>query len=207
VQFKLTEREGEFLVKIARHAVDIYLKEGKTLESPKESPKKLMKHLGVFVTINSVNQREKKLRGCIGFPYPTKPLVKAVIESSINSSVNDPRFQPVSIEELDKVIFEVSVLTAPSLIEVEHPMDLPSQVKVGRDGLIVERGYYKGLLLPQVPTEWNWNEEEFLCQSCVKAGLSPDCWLLKDTKVYRFSCIIAKELYPEGEVVIEDMRK
>ena len=109
-------------------------------------------------------------------------------------------------EELDHVVFEVSVLTPPEPIEVENPREYCSKIKVGRDGLIVERSYCKGLLLPQVPVEWNWDEEAFLCQCCIKAGLPPDSWLLKGTKIYKFSCIIAQETSSKGPVKIIDMR-
>ena len=129
-----------------------------------------------------------------------------MIESAINSATQDPRFPPVSFEELDQIVFEVSVLTPPQPIKVEKPQGYPSEIEVGRDGLIVEGGYYKGLLLPQVPVEWSWDEEEFLCQCCVKAGLPPDCWLTKGTTIYKFSCVIAQETTPNGEVVIKDMR-
>jgi uncharacterized protein (TIGR00296 family) len=78
---------------------------------------------------------------------------------------------------------------------------------VGHDGLIVERGWNKGLLLPQVPVEWNWDAEEFLNNCCMKAGLTPDAWLIEGTKIYKFSCIILKELTPNGATVLKDMRK
>jgi len=170
------------------------------MKVPKDAPPKFMERCGVFVTLNSLKRGRKELRGCIGFPYPTSPLTQAVIESAINSATQDPRFSPVSLSELDHIVFEVSVLTPPQPIEVEKPTDYPSKVKVGQDGLIVERGYYKGLLLPQVPAEWNWNEEEFLCQCCIKAGLSPDSWLLKGTKIYKFQAIIFEEKSPKGEI-------
>jgi uncharacterized protein (TIGR00296 family) len=83
---------------------------------------------------------------------------------------------------------------------VDKPTEYPTKIKVGRDGLIMERGHYKGLLLPQVPVEWNWKEEEFLCQTAMKAGLSPDAWLLKDTKIYRFQAIIFEEASPKGQI-------
>jgi len=207
VSFQLTQKEGEYLVKLARNAVEEYLKMGKTLALPKNVSPKLMENCGVFVTLNSVEHGKKELRGCIGFPYPTHPLAQAVIESAIDSATQDPRFSSVSLKELDNIVFEVSVLTPPELIEVKKPTDYPSKIKVGQDGLIVERGYWKGLLLPQVPVEWNWNEEEFLCQCCIKAGLPPDNWLLKDTKIYKFSCVIAQELTPKGAVKIVEMRK
>ena len=87
---------------------------------------------------------EKELRGCIGYPYPTSPLVEAVIDSAINAATEDPRFEPMSLEELGKVVFEVSVLTPPEPVEVENPKEYLSKIKVGEDGLIVERGYRQG---------------------------------------------------------------
>ena len=205
--FQLTLKDGQSLVRLARKAVEKYLENGKVISPPKDVASKLMTHCGVFVTLNSVKGNEKELRGCIGFPYPTLPLVRAVIDSAINSATQDPRFPPVSYAELDNIIFEVSVLTPPQLVTVKNPTEYPSKIEVGKDGLIVERNYYKGLLLPQVPIEWNWNEEEFLCQCCIKAGLSPDCWVLEGTKIYKFSCVIAQELTPKGEVVLKDLRK
>ncbi|TET19145.1 TIGR00296 family protein [Candidatus Bathyarchaeota archaeon] len=197
--------EGKLLVRLARKAVEECLKTGKIMPTPTDISPKLEEQCGVFVTLNSVRHGKKELRGCIGFPYPTLPLARAVVESAINSATQDPRFHPVSVDELSYIAFEVSVLTPPQLVKVKTPMDYPSKIKVGQDGLIVEDGYSKGLLLPQVPVEWNWNEEEFLCQCCIKAGLSPDCWLLKGTKIYKFSCVIAQEVSPNGEVVVKDM--
>ena len=200
MSFDLTLDEGELLVKLARTAVEEYLKNKKRIRVPEGLSQKLMQNCGVFVTINSVEGGEKELRGCIGLPYPTTPLAEAVIESAISSATQDPRFYPLTLNELDTVLFEVSVLTPPQLVEVEKPSEYPSKIKVGVDGLIIERGFYKGLLLPQVPVEWNWDEEEFLCQCCVKAGLPPDCWLMRGTKVYKFQAIIFEEEKPKGEV-------
>ncbi len=200
MSFQLTPKEGELLVKLARKAVEERLRKDKTIEAPKDIPKKLMEPCGVFVTLNSLRHGKRELRGCIGFPYATTPLARAVIESAINSATQDPRFPPVSFEELDQIVFEVSVLTPPQPINVERPQDYPSEIRVGQDGLIVEKSYYKGLLLPQVPIEWGWDEEEFLCQCCVKAGLSPDCWLTRGTKIFKFQAIIFEEISPGGEV-------
>ncbi len=205
--FQLFLEEGRFLVELARKAVVEYLKNRRTIAVPKDVSPKLMENFGVFVTLNSFYQGKTGLRGCIGFPYPTKPLLQALIESAINSATQDPRFHPLSIDELDHVVFEVSVLTPPQILKAEKSADYPSKIKIGQDGLIVERGLFKGLLLPQVPIEWDWEAEEFLCQCCMKAGLSPDSWLLKGTRIYRFSCIIARELTPNGEVAVENMRR
>jgi hypothetical protein len=192
--------DGKFLVELARKAVEERLKTRKKISVPKDAPKKLLRACGVFVTINAVADGEKDLRGCIGYPYPTEPLAQAVIESAISSATQDPRFYPLSLSELDNVVFEVSVLTPPQLIEAKKSSEYPSKVKVGEDGLIVERGMFKGLLLPQVPVEWKWDCEEFLCQCCIKAGLPPDNWLLEGTRIYKFQAIIFEEEKPRGEI-------
>lgn len=201
--FQLTLEEGKFLVNLARQTVTEYLKNGEILQVPEGVSPKLMEKAGVFVTLNSHHNGGKRLRGCIGLPYPTTPLAKAVIEAALSAATQDPRFPPVTPEELDQTVFEVSVLTPPERVIVEKPTEYPSKIKVGRDGLIIERSYYKGLLLPQVPVEWNWNEEEFLCQTSMKAGLPPDSWLLKDTKIYRFQAIIFKEASPKGNIELK----
>jgi len=198
--FQLSLEEGKFLIELARNAVKEYLKTRKYVKAPENIPKKLYEPCGVFVTINSVKHGEKELRGCIGYPYPSNPLVEAVIDSAINSATQDPRFYPLSLSELDEVVFEVSVLTPPEAIEVRKPEEYVAKIKVGEDGLIVEKGIFKGLLLPQVPVEWGWCEEEFLCQCCIKAGLPPDSWLTKGAKIYKFNAIIFEEETPQGEV-------
>ncbi|HDN05576.1 TIGR00296 family protein [Candidatus Bathyarchaeota archaeon] len=200
MSLQLSLEEGEFLVKLARKAVEEYLKNRSRIKVPRETSEKLLRKCGVFVTINSVKKGKKELRGCIGFPYPTTPLAEAVIDAAISSATQDPRFYPVSLNELDSLVFEVSVLTPPQKVNVEKPSEYPSKIKVGEDGLIVERGVFKGLLLPQVPIEWKWDEEEFLCQCCVKAGLPPDCWLMENTKIYKFQAIIFEEEKPKGEI-------
>lgn len=205
--FKLTNKEGDFLIKMARKAVETYLKTGKAIQVPKDAPAKLKDRCGVFVTINRVKSGKHELRGCIGFPYPTHSLAQAVIESSISSATQDPRFDPMTADELDQVVFEISVLTPPELVEVENPQEYCQKIKIGRDGLIVEHSFCKGLLLPQVPVEWEWDEEAFLCQCCIKAGLPPDSWLLKGTKIYKFQAIIFEETSPSGKVVLKQINQ
>jgi uncharacterized protein (TIGR00296 family) len=200
MSFELTDEEGKFLVNLARKTVEQFLETGKAPKPPKETPKKLFAYCGVFVTISIPVKGEKELRGCIGYPYQTHPLVDAVIDNAVNAATEDPRFEPLTSEELGKVVFEVSVLTPPEPVETKNPKEYVSKIKVGEDGLIVERGPYKGLLLPQVPVEWGWCEEEFLCQCCMKAGLPPDTWLTKDAKIYKFKAIVFDEETPCGEV-------
>jgi uncharacterized protein (TIGR00296 family) len=200
LSFHLSLEEGTLLVDLARKAIKHYLKTGKCISVPENLSESVLQPCGVFVTINSVVKGEKELRGCIGFPYPTMPLAQAVIDSAINAATQDPRFPPLSSNELDHVVFEVSVLTPPKLIEVKDPREYCERITVGEDGLIVERGVYKGLLLPQVPVEWEWDAQEFLCQCCNKAGLLEDYWLRQGTKIYKFQAIIFEEEMRGGNV-------
>lgn len=203
---KLTQNEGKFLIKIARKAITNFLEKGNKI-NPLDVPPKLNKKFGVFVTLNKKINDKHELRGCIGYPQPVMPLIEATIDSAISSATRDPRFVSVSLDEMKHIIIEVSVLSLPELIEVDDPLEYPKNIEVGKNGLIVERGLFQGLLLPQVPIEWEWNEEEFLSNCCIKAGLQPDLWLIKGTKIYKFSCIVVKELLPEGEIEIIDMHK
>lgn len=185
----LSQDEGEFLVKLARKAIEVYLNEKRVLNIPDDTPDTLKEDMGTFVTLN----RGAELRGCIGYPEPVKPLVKAVIEVAISAATQDPRFPPVKPDEMKEITVEVSVLTKPRLLEVDKPLDYPEKIKIGEDGLIVETGFYRGLLLPQVATEWRWDAEEFLGNTCMKAGLSPDCWLSPEVKIYQFQSQIFQE--------------
>jgi len=188
------------LVRLARKAIEEYLRSGTVVEPPADTPQPLWEPMGVFVTLNKLVGGRKMLRGCIGFPYPQKPLVRATIEAAIASATEDPRFPPVQPDEMDEVVVEVSVLTQPELVRVSDPREYPKAIKVGRDGLIVEKGVFRGLLLPQVPVEWGWDEQTFLSQTCMKAGLYPDAWLDPDTRIYRFQAIIFEEEEPRGPV-------
>ena len=192
--------KGSFLVKLARASVEEYLRRGVKVEPPPNTPEELFEERGVFVTLKTYPRRE--LRGCIGYPEPIMPLVLATIDAAISAATRDPRFYPVRPEELSDITFEVTVLTPPQPINVP-PEELPKAIKIGRDGLIVRCGYASGLLLPQVPVEWGWNEEEFLSQTCVKAGLPPSCWLDPRCQFYKFQGQIFTEVEPYGEIVEE----
>ena len=200
MSFELSDEEGKLLIRLVRRTAKTFLETGKSLKPPENTPRKMFEKCGVFVTINSVNGKRKALRGCIGYPYPTTPLIDAVIDNAVNAATQDPRFEPITASELEHVVFEVSVLTPPEPVNVEKPKEYLKKIKVGEHGLIVEKGAYKGLLLPQVPVEWGWCEEEFLCQCCLKAGLPPDSWLIKGAKVYRFTAIVFEEETPNGGV-------
>ncbi len=191
----LSLEEGTLLVKTARRTIETYLQESKPPPAPEVTPKLKEPH-GVFVTLTKHNE----LRGCIGHPMPTMPLIDAVISSAVSSAIRDPRFSPVKLDELSEVEVEVSVLSKPELLKIKNPCDYPNSIVIGRDGLIVEREGYAGLLLPQVPVEWGWDAEEFLSHACMKAGLTPDAWLDKNTRIQKFSAQVFREKKPGGEV-------
>ncbi|MEM1824219.1 MAG: TIGR00296 family protein [Candidatus Nezhaarchaeales archaeon] len=194
----ILDEDGAFLVKLARRAVSEYFSSRRVISPPRDTPTRLYEKRGVFVTIESYPNRE--LRGCIGFPEPIYPLVEATIRASLASALEDPRFPPLTESELKSVVFEVSILTPPQLIKVSKPTEYPSKIKVGVDGLIVEKGFFKGLLLPQVAVEYGWSEEEFLTHCCLKALLPPDAWLDPRTKIYKFQAEIFEEESPEGPI-------
>lgn len=187
--------EGTLAVRIARKVIECFV-EGKPYPDF-NFPESFEAESGVFVTINT--HPEDQLRGCIGYPSPIFSLKRALVKAA-EGSTEDPRFPRLSSEELDRVTVEVSILTSPEQIEVGKATEYPKRIDVGNDGLIVEKGPYRGLLLPQVAVEWKWNEEEFLSQTCMKAGLPPDAWFDKDIKIFKFNSRIFGEVSPGGEV-------
>ncbi len=201
MSFTYSDDDGKFLVGLARRTVNDFVAKGEKPEVPGDTPKHLQEKSGVFVTLNARRGDRVMLRGCIGRPYPSDPLVQATIDSAVDSAVNDPRFPPVSKNELDSVLVDLSVLTPPVKIEYSSPEELLQKVKVGRDGLIAIRGMWRGLLLPQVPVDWEWNELEFLEHTCEKAGFNRDLWKDPKTEFMAFQAEIFGELEPNGDIV------
>ncbi len=202
---ELSHEHGVFLVRIARRSVEYSFKGEEIKPSP--VPGILERPGAAFVTIEEYHGRDKRvLRGCIGFIRPVKPLYQVVLEVAKEAAFNDPRFPPLRREELDRVTFEVSVLS-----EMEPaPRDFRMRrrfIKIGRDGLMVSYGLYSGLLLPQVPVEYGWTEEEFLSETCIKAGLEWDCWMNPDVDVYRFRSRVWREVEPNGDVEERDLNR
>jgi len=189
----MEEAEGKRALEIARSAIELWVKSKKKLK-PKNYSNDFDKKSGVFVTIFSYP--ENKLRGCIGYPEPVKPLIDALIDSALNAT-HDPRFDPLLPDEMGKIIIHVSILSSPQLIKVKDPGEYPNNVEIGTDGLIVQLGHNRGLLLPEVAVEHDMSAEEFLAQTCIKAGLSSDAWMQRETKVYKFQSQIFKEKEPK----------
>ncbi len=197
----LSEEDGTLLVKTARKIVTAYLKTNSKPNLEKRFQEDFSFNSGVFVTLNN----PLGLRGCIGYPLPDKKLFDALEDAAIAAAIEDPRFPPVKHEELESITFEVTILTPPKKITVDEPKEYLSKIKIGRDGLIVRNGFNSGLLLPQVPVEYNWNEQEFLEYTCEKAGLPKNCWKDRNTEIQKFEGIVFKETEPNGPVIQEKL--
>jgi uncharacterized protein len=170
-----TETQQRTLLDIARGAV----RAGVTGREPDVPPNdEFPDATGAFVTL----KKRGELRGCIGTLECRRSLAEEVARVAVSAALEDPRFSPVRPSELDDLDVEVSVLGP---LEPIDPAD-PSAIEIGRHGLVVEHGARRGLLLPQVATEWNMDRESFLAHTCAKAGLPVDCWR-KGARVYRFA--------------------
>ncbi len=191
--------DGRLAVRIAREAVEACTS-GESPPAVSTSSPLFAENRGVFVTLNSLNGSHKDLRGCVGFPYPVKPLSQAIPDAASAAASEDPRFPPLQASELGSVSVEVSVLTLPKALNPQRRDQLPSLIVIGRDGLIVSRASFSGLLLPQVAIEHNMDSTEFLHQACMKAGLYPDSWLEDGTVVQVFQAEIFEETSPRGDV-------
>ncbi|MEM4244701.1 MAG: TIGR00296 family protein [Candidatus Nanoarchaeia archaeon] len=186
---RLSADDGKKLLKAARDSVVAYFEKKQfTLNGFPEK-------LGVFVTIKTYPSHE--LRGCIGFPEPVYPLNVGLPKAALLAAFQDSRFSPLERDELKKIVFEVSVLTKPKLIKVRKADDYLKKIKVGVDGLIVEQGFNRGLLLPVVPVEYGWNCEQFLEHTCMKAFLPRDSWKdVNNCRVYCFQAQVFSEKKP-----------
>jgi len=198
--YSVIDSDGVVLVKTARKAVTEFLSNGNRMKLESDLEEKFSFNSGVFVTLNNPDG----LRGCIGFPMPEKKLSHAIIEGAIAAATEDPRFPSVKTNELNDIVFEVTVLTPPVEIDVSDPTEYLEKIKVGRDGLIIKHSFSSGLLLPQVPVEYGWNVEEFLQHTCEKAGLARDTWKNESVKIEKFEGIIFKEETPNGVIVREE---
>jgi AmmeMemoRadiSam system protein A len=164
-EYSLQQRQA--LLRIAHGAILSALSGGSAVEAP-TSPA-LLEPRGVFTTLYLLSGSGRELRGCVGYAIPIAPLYRAVEETARAAAFDDSRFVPVTLEEAQRLEVSLSVLSPLAPIA-------PEAVEVGRHGLIISRGARRGLLLPQVPIEHNWDRETFLEQTCRKAGLPQDAW-------------------------------
>jgi AmmeMemoRadiSam system protein A len=177
---QLTNLEKDRLLELARGALEEAVRHGEISEVM-ETSEALKTPCGAFVTL----EQGGRLRGCIGQLGTLRPLFLTVRECAVAAALEDPRFDPVTPAELPSLRLEISILSP--LMDI-----VPEQVEVGRHGLLVSRGARRGLLLPQVAVEWNWNREEFLAETCLKAGLPADAWQ-HGARIQAFTAQILKE--------------
>ena len=173
-----TDTQQRSLVAIARAAVTEAITGRRATAPTPDDPGPWPGATGAFVTL----KRQGRLLGCIGTMECRRPLAEEIARVAVSAAREDSRFEPLGPADLEDLDVEVSVLGP--LQEIDP--DDPAAIVIGRHGLVIEQGRHRGLLLPQVATEWGWDREQFLSQTCVKAGLPPDCWR-RGAKVYRFA--------------------
>ena len=186
----LTDAERRTLLTIAREAMTARVVA--QAYAPPRGDGALARPQGAFVTLRC----DAMLRGCVGYTESAEPLAEIVARCAAAAATEDPRFSPLSEGELHDVVLEVSVLGP---IE---PLGDPGHLELGHDGLIVEEGPRRGLLLPQVATERGWDRPTFLTQTCVKAGLKPDAWK-SGARLFTFQA----EVFAEGDYVGTEPRR
>ncbi len=177
----LSPEDKIYLLRLARKTLEAHFRREPLQVPPPESPA-LLTPAGAFVTLH----KEGQLRGCIGCFQAEKPLYQVVSEMALSAAFNDPRFPPLAAEELPEVEIEISVLS---------PLrpGTPEEVEVGRHGVYLVKGPFRGVLLPQVATEQGWDRETFLDHVCLKAGLSPRCWQDPGVELYLFTAEVFSE--------------
>jgi uncharacterized protein (TIGR00296 family) len=194
--------DGKVLVEAARDTISRFLRVKKLITpTALSSESKVEQKLGCFVTLKDVRNKNA-LRGCIGFPEPVYKLSKALPLAAVYAATEDPRFPAVSLSELENLTLEISILTKPERINVRNQHELPQNIEIGRDGLIMKWSFGSGLLLPQVATEMRLNAVEFLENLGLKAGAPSNQWLDPATVISKFQAIVFQELRPNGEVVL-----
>ena len=175
-----SDRDRRLLLRLAREAIAAHV--GVAPAHVAAESGVLGVPAGAFVSLH----KRGDLRGCIGHIEPNEPLGKVVPRCAVAAAATDPRFPPITPEELAQIDIEISLLGA------LEPIRGPEEIVVGRHGLVVELGWHRGLLLPQVATEWNWNAETFLAHTCHKAGLSRDAWK-RGAQIWRFEAEVFGE--------------
>lgn len=178
--YSLGANEQAHLLSIARDSVKAAVVNRTELACTDGGFPTLSQDRGAFVTLT----RGGKLRGCVGYTAPVKPLYEAVRDVAAYAAIHDSRFLPVTASELDSLDYEVSVLSPLRRIA---SID---EIEVGKHGLLIRKGSYEGLLLPQVPTENNWDKLTFLQNLCYKAGLPPNAWKDEDADIFSFTAYV-----------------
>ena len=202
---KFSLEDGKTLINFARDNIENFLRDSRRIIVPEVIKQKFSDKYGAFVTLNKANYEGNPLRGCIGYIEATYSLYDAIHKVSVSSATEDPRFPSVTLNEMNEIIIELSILTPPKVIEVNDPNEYLEKIVIGRDGLIAQQGEWRrGLLLPQVPVDQdrNWDVKTFLDHTCLKTGLPMNAWQdIERIKISSFQAILFEEKEPRGEVV------
>lgn len=182
-RFSFNDHEKDELIAVARKSVERAVQERKAYEPDAPAEERLNEERGAFVTLTESGA----LRGCVGFTSAMEPLYLTVRDTAVYAALHDPRFHPVTASELALLKYEISVLSP-----LRRVLDI-HEINVGEHGLLIRNGDHEGLLLPQVPLEQHWGREEFLEQTCLKAGLPTGCWKDEDTDIFRFTAFVFGE--------------
>lgn len=175
-EFSLADEEKRYLKDLVYASIRQNLFPEEKIVLPEPPTDKLKERLGAFVCIKAGG----RLRGCIGHVVGEYPLAETVARMAKSAAFEDPRFPPLSRKEFNKIEVEISILSP-----IEECQD-PAKVVVGRHGLVIRKGPYSGLLLPQVPVEWGWDRETFLRHTAMKAGLPAEAWKDPETRILWF---------------------
>ncbi len=179
-EFSLNKDEQDQLLKIARKSVELAVKNGEIFKPGQVKFQIMEMDRGAFVTLKISNQ----LRGCIGYTAASQALKYTVRDAAIQAALRDPRFSPISEKELELLQYEISVLSP-----FRKVLDV-NQIEIGKHGLLIQKGSYSGLLLPQVPVEQGWDRQTFLEQTCRKAGLSREAWKEQDADLFMYTAFV-----------------
>jgi len=202
---KLDSKYGCALVKLARKIVVTYLKEGVVISVKQKEGLCDEETMGGFLTAKIIkevnNEKTERVVMSAGCPLPLMSLRDIVVDSAINMAIQIRSRSLLNTLEIKNLIFEIDVLTPLRIVDVEKPTDYLRKIRVGRDGLMVERGFFRVLLLPKVPLEKGWDAQDFLSECCVRAGYPPDAWLYKNVNIYAFQSQIFKEVKPLGKII------
>ncbi|MGE5315586.1 MAG: AmmeMemoRadiSam system protein A [Acidobacteriota bacterium] len=180
-----TREEKKYLIGVARHALEEEIAGGSSLPVPvrPSASEHLAQKSGAFVTL----MEGSELRGCLGLLSADAPLPETIAEMARRAATEDPRFDPVTAQELGRLSIELSILSPFT------PIAGPSEIQIGRDGLLVTQGRRRGLLLPQVAERYHFTPEEFLEETCLKAGLPRAAWKMEETSLFSFRADVIEE--------------
>lgn len=178
----LSDSEKQLLLEIARQSIEAAINQ-RHVPHVEVTQSALHEHSGAFVTLHE----NLELRGCIGYVDPVQPLFETVQDAAAKAALADPRFNPVSHEELQHIDIEISVISP-----LKEMISL-DEIEIGLHGLVVENGHRLGLLLPQVASHAGWDKKTFLQQTFRKSGLPAHLWYHRDTKTYFFTAEVFGE--------------